>query len=136
MDTIKSVCKRLWLWLTTNTYKPPPKQIQQRRAEMILQIIANLAIGALGIWFAWVEFGDHLFKAPMFWFLISIWGYLSATLFLGRWAEASQKTTNEKIDDLGIKFDDLIKEVRGLREVLTNKGGSNGGSKDKRDTNL
>ena len=138
MDTIKTVCKRLWAWLTTNTYKPPPDTVVQRRARMIFQGMANLAIALFGVWLAWVEFGSDIFRANLFWLIVGIWAYLSFTMFLLRWDDAAKKTTSEKVDgldarfdDLTKKFDDLIKEVRGLRKDLSNKGGSDGDSKDK-----
>ena len=91
MGTIKSACKRLRVWLTTNTYKPPPDSVGQRRARMILQGMANITIALFGIWLAWVEFGSVIFRANLFWLILGIWAYLSFTMFLTRWDDAAKK---------------------------------------------
>jgi len=95
-------------------------------------------IALLGIWLAWVEFGSVIFRANLFWLIVGVWVYLSFAMFLSRWDEAAKKTTSDKVDDLdakldglGTKFDDLVKEMRGLRADLTNRGDNNGINKNK-----
>ena len=96
--------------------------VAQRRARMIIQGVVNLALAALGIYFAWWEFGLEVFKSKIFWVIFVVWAYFSITLFLEKWESAERKTTDEKIDTLIKSVGTLVKEIRRDRNERKNKG--------------
>ncbi|MBU2535842.1 MAG: hypothetical protein ABIK32_06205 [Chloroflexota bacterium] len=98
----------------------------ERRLQMIVKAMINLAVAGLGIWLAWKELGQFIFYEPVFWLIIALWGYLSISLFWVKWDEAAKKTTDEKIDDLIEKLDIFIAEIKLDREK-ERKGVSNNG---------
>jgi len=111
-------------YLKTQAQSPYSDSIEQRRAAMILQSIASSAFALLALWFAYYEFGSAVFGRPLVYVLLVAWIYLNLSVFTRRLDEASQKTASEKIDDLSTnlntKLDELIIEMRGLREDVRN----------------
>lgn len=101
-------------------------QITQRRLQMIVKAMINLAVAGLGIWLAWKELGQVIFYEPVFWLILMLWGYLSMSLFWVKWDEVAKKTTDEKIDDLIRKMDEFIAEIKLDREQRTKEVSDDG----------
>ena len=65
------------------------------------------------------EFGSNIFNEPILGLIIVYLGFLGFVLFRMRWASASKKPLDEKLDEgfnkLGEKLDELIEEMRNSR---------------------
>ena len=85
---------------------------------MIFQACSSIGIALLGLWFAWSELGMSVFGKPVTWLLLMVWLWASINVFSLRWEESKNRATDEKVDDLIVKIDSLISEIRQDRAEL------------------
>jgi len=80
----------------------------QRRLRMILKAIMGVVAVVLTLWLGWYEFGVSIFEQKLFMLLILMWAVLGFALFLDALSEGGKKTSDEKIDALIEKMDEII----------------------------
>ena len=92
------------------------KELTTRQVHVLVEMVFGIILLFLSIWAIYVEFGWNVFNnsIPLLIFLyLAFFGYI---LFRIRWRAASEKSTDEKIDELYSKIDELIKEMRRDRD--------------------
>lgn len=118
MPSFKSSSRRhirhFWAWCSEDIKLPEHTPTNERRAAVIVNAVMALAAFGLTIWLSWYEYGSRVFQHPAFWLLITVIAYFSLSVFTTKWQAAGQKNTDDKIDE-------LIVEVRGLRDDFRNK---------------
>jgi len=78
----------------------------------MLQAVSSVVVAILTIYIFWFEYRWELFGETLFWILVLWWAYISLMLFLTKWEEAKERTSDEKVDDLITTVNILIKEIQ------------------------
>jgi hypothetical protein len=94
-------------------------RVWQRRAMHLLKGLLALATFGFTIYGIYKEQGLTIFNDAMFLALLCLLAYLGLGLFLKKWDDLGQKTSDEKMDE-------LLTEIKGLRQDI--KEGKNGKS--------
>ncbi|MFC1932832.1 hypothetical protein ACFLXU_04300 [Chloroflexota bacterium] len=87
---------------------------ERKRYGIVLRLITGIIAAALTIFFVWFEFDVQIFHSPWFWAILVFWGFFGWLSFLNAWDRADDNAVEDKLDD-------LLDEIRGLRNDLKGK---------------
>lgn len=87
------------------------KQITERQLQVLIEIVISIVLFGLTIWALYYEFGWGIFNEPILWIIFIYLALFVYVLFRMRWAEASKKSIDEKLDA-------LISEITEIKELL------------------
>lgn len=96
---------------------------QTEGVGVVLRAIARFLAVSVTIFIIWYEFPE-LSENPEFLWLSLNWGIYTAIIFWLDYRQTKMKTTGEKVDELVLKLDELITEIR------RGKGGIDDGSRN------
>ncbi len=108
-------------------------QKAQRKVNVIFKAFFGIILASVTLYLVWYEFEEEIFRDPNFLLLLMIWALYGFVFFLDGLAQASKKTTGDKVDDLIIKVDSLMTKLdeyiakNELGKEQETKGVKNGG---------
>ena len=109
---------RLTLFITTD-----------RRSPVVAKVLLAMSAIGVSLYVTQIDVGKEIFRKPEFLLLIFIWGLFGIVVFLDELKLAKDKKTDDKIDD-------LVTEVKGMRDDLQRLlGGNKDEAKNKPDRN-
>ncbi|MFC1904650.1 hypothetical protein ACFLXT_02685 [Chloroflexota bacterium] len=92
---------------------------------VMLKVIAALLAIVFTIWVAWQGFGKEVIMSKTFMLVVVSCGALGFMIYYTKSTIATHKETSKRIDDMIVKIDGLIDEIRQARNERNNnaKGG-------------
>ena len=87
----------------------------QRMGDMVLRAISRFVVVLITIFVIWYEFPE-LSKNPQFLWLLMTWGIYGVIIFWLDYRQTKKRTTDEKLEELVAKLDELVIEMRKERE--------------------
>lgn len=79
---------------------------------MISKAIFGIILASLSLYLVWYKFGENVFKEPLFLLILMVWVLYGFVFFLDELGKSDRKTTDEKVDELINKLDELIAEIK------------------------
>lgn len=89
------------------------KEITERQARVLIELAISVVLLGFSIWAIYYEFGWSIFNQPVLLLIFVYLGFLGYVLFRFRWAEATKKSTDEKLDDLIVEIKEIKKLLKG-----------------------